>query len=87
MRGAFGLALALFAFGCIVGQCAGCASATERAEQAIVVGVYERELDACIAQGKASGSFAVYQACARTVDRRMCVERGLRCAAADGGST
>lgn len=77
--------LALGAALAVLANCTGCASAQERAEQAIVVGTYERELDHCRQQGKVSGSFAVYQACANAVDRRFCAERGLRCGY-DGGA-
>lgn len=80
-----GMALFLFALGCCVTHVAGCApTAQQRAENAIVVGTYERELDHCRAQGKAAGSYAVYEACAKTVDRRLCIERGVRCV--DGGA-
>lgn len=79
------MALFLFALGCIVEHVAGCIpSAKERTENALVVGVYERELDHCKAQGKAAGSYAVYEACANAVDRLLCIQRGVRCA--DGGA-
>jgi hypothetical protein len=61
-----------------------CASPQERAEQAIVLGLYERELDACREQGKVSGSFAVYKACADATDRKLCSSRGVRCIDARG---
>lgn len=58
----------------------GCSSATERrAENAIVNAAYERELEHCKEQGKVSHSFEVYEACADAVDRRLCIERKVRC--------
>lgn len=59
-------------------------SATQRAESALTVAAYERELDACKEKGKAAKSYAVYETCAAEVDARLCRERGLRCP--DGGA-
>lgn len=71
------------AFLFLVGFAAGCSGAQQRAEQALVVGTYERQLDQCREKGKVSGSYAVYEACARAVDRTLCATKGLMCT--DGG--
>ena len=84
-RETVGVALLLLAATFIVTRCfLGCASAQERAAQAFIVATYERELNACYEQGQMSNSWPVYQACANALDRRMCVERGLRCVEAGG---
>lgn len=87
IRDAFGLALALLAVAFLMNHCLGCGpTGAERVEHAIVVGMYERELDACREQGLMSGSFAVYEACAHAVDHRLCVQYGVRCVHTDAGA-
>lgn len=52
-----------------------------------IVDDYHAALDRCREQGRLSGSFGVYEACARARDRELCNERGLRCGQfIDGGS-
>jgi len=69
----------------VIAYCNACTpTAAERAESAIVVATYERELDACREQGRMSKSYSVYEACARAVDHRLCAERGVRCVDAGG---
>jgi len=63
--------------------CTGCSSPQERVANAIVVATYDRDLDHCKELGKTSGSFAVYETCAKAVDRRLCAEFAMRCE--DGG--
>jgi hypothetical protein len=48
-------------------------------ENAAAVAQYTALLDQCRAQGRASNSFAVYQACADAVDDHLCSQHRLRC--------
>ncbi len=78
------LAVGLFGAAIIAEHClTGCAAAGP-ADKALTIAAYERELDRCRDNGKASGSYAVYEACADAVDRELCNTRGLRCRK-DGG--
>lgn len=52
-----------------------CSSAATTAEHAAVATAYGLSLDQCKAAGKASGSFAVFEACERTESRKLCTER------------
>lgn len=81
------LGLALIVLGAVIPElCTSCTPAERQiVDSAIVVATYERELDHCREQGRASHSYEVYEACARSVDRRLCVERGVRCVE-DGGT-
>ncbi len=54
-------------------------SEQKRAEDALVIATYERSLDHCRELGKRSGSFDVYAACAKAVDRQLCASKGLMC--------
>lgn len=56
----------------------GCAAAPV-ADKTATLAEYERALEHCRVQGKTAGFYAVYEACAKSVDRRLCNERGLRC--------
>lgn len=79
-----GLALFLFAVGCVVGHVAGCKPEyREPVENAAAVAQYEALLDDCRKQGKAAKSYQVYEQCADAVDRHLCRESGVRCT--DGG--
>lgn len=48
-------------------------SAVVKAENAAIASAYGLSLDQCKAVGKASGSFAVFEACERAETRRLCV--------------
>lgn len=66
----------LFAFFFVVSQCMGCGPSDQvRAANAQQVAAYDLELVHCKEQGKASGSFAVFEACERGVSRRLCLDR------------
>lgn len=57
---------------------AGCVppkDAATKAEHVVVVGSYERRLDACREEAKASRSMLVYDACEREATRALCASR------------
>jgi hypothetical protein len=85
MRSFLQTAVSLFAAAYLFSRCLGCAEMQARAVQAKVVDDYVAELDRCKAVGKASGSLAVYNACADAVDRTVCAEKGWRCQAVVNG--
>lgn len=72
----------------IAHACTGCTPAQQQsAAHAMTVAEYTAELDRCIQLGKVNDSLRVYQACARSVDLRLCNERGLMCSTfTDGGA-
>lgn len=73
--------------GMFVGQCCGCAAITgDRLDNARIVAIYEIKLQHCKERGKVAGSYAVYEACAKAVDREMCAEYGVLCGPKDGGN-
>ena len=63
------------AVGCCVTGLTGCAGASQKAEYAAIATAYGLSLDRCKATGKASGSFAVFEACEKAEARRLCNER------------
>lgn len=68
-------ALFLFGLGCLVGHLCGCTADEQlRVEHAAKVAGYDQILLACKEEGKASGSFAVFEACERSASRRLCFE-------------
>lgn len=76
--------LALFALGIGLEFCLGCAGSTlPNLENIEAVIQYEALLEHCRVQGKLAESYAVYAACAKAVDRKLCADHGLRCG--DGG--
>lgn len=83
VKEACALALALFALAVVLGFChTGCTN-TQR-QHARILADYEAELERCREVGKAAGWYAVYEACAKAVDRQLCVDKGLRCRDAEG---
>ena len=58
-----------------LGQCSGCKHAPPLSPIQLAVNAgYDAELVRCKETGKASGSFAVYEACERAASRRICLE-------------
>ncbi len=49
--------------------------AATKAEHVVVVGSYERRLDACREEARASRSMLVYDACEREATRALCASR------------
>lgn len=76
VRGFVGVALMLFAALFVIGHCVGCGLWGQRAAGAVDVADYERDLDACLKEGRAARSLAVYEACAREADRTHGVKDG-----------
>ena len=67
----------------LVAHCSGCAQTSADKARALAVATehaaitvaYGLSLDQCKAVGKASGSFAVFEACERAETRKLCTER------------
>lgn len=58
-----------------LGQCTGCKHAPPLDPNQLAVNAgYDADLVRCKETGKASGSFAVYEACERSASRRVCLE-------------
>jgi hypothetical protein len=76
MRKTFGFALALFAFGCLLGHLCGCSSpqaepaiVEKRAANAVDLVQYNVDLAECRAVGRDAG-YGAYEACAKRADKR-----------------
>jgi hypothetical protein len=82
VRTLVGTVLALFAMWFIVCHECGCRPTPVLAptiENAAAVAQYEALLDDCRRQGRAAGSYAVYETCADAVDSHLCAQHRLRC--------
>lgn len=77
----------LFVAGMLVGTFCGCGAMNgDQVERAGIVGAYNLKLQRCIAIGKAAGSYAAYEECARTVDAEMCRDHAVACNKTDAGA-
>jgi hypothetical protein len=80
LRTLLGTVLALFALWFIVSTQCGCRPPpAHTVENVDAVKQYEGLLDDCRKQGRAAGSYAVYETCADAVDSHLCAEHRLRC--------
>jgi hypothetical protein len=82
-RKVLSMVLFLYAVGFVCGHATGCKPPPPQVytavENAAAVAQYTALLDDCRRQGRAAGSYAVYETCANAVDDHLCAQHRLRC--------